>query len=103
LTTHRSIPEASATLATEPVLSVLPTAVRQVLRRCHWYIHHVDPFDFRVVGMQLLHKKMYDDLAHGGYDISPMSHISDAVNHTLLHLQTCHPNADHLIKLYKIP
>jgi hypothetical protein len=43
-----------------------------------------------------------DDWTHGGMPVAPILHVSDAVNRTLWHIHTCHPNPEPLILLYKI-
>jgi hypothetical protein len=47
-------------------------------------------------------EKLSDDWLHGGLPVAPVLHLSDAVNRTLWHLHTCHPNPQHLVLFSKI-
>jgi hypothetical protein len=58
--------------------------------------------DCRFFVLHTINDAIADDIAHGGSTHFPILHVTDAVNRTLWHLPTCHPNPGRLIKLSKI-
>jgi hypothetical protein len=58
--------------------------------------------DCRSSVLHAIHDDIADDMTHGGTMPFPVLHVTEAVNRTLWHLRTCHPNPDRLIKLSKI-
>jgi hypothetical protein len=76
--------------------------MHQVLRLCHHHYYPVLPRDWGAGILHLLCETISDDLTHAGHDPSQVLHVSYAVNRTLWHLHTCHPNAKRLVLLSNI-
>jgi hypothetical protein len=98
----RSISIDTAALASAPLSGDLDQAVHQVYQVCTRLAHHVSMVDCRPSVLHAIHDEIADDMTHGGTMPFPVLHVTDAVNQTLWHLRTCHPNPDRLIKLSKI-
>jgi hypothetical protein len=60
------------------------------------------PADCRFAMFQVFGEKLSDDWTHGGTPNAPVMHVSDVVNRTLWHMQTCHPNPARLVLLSKL-
>jgi hypothetical protein len=76
--------------------------MHQVVRFCRRSDPTIDALICSTGVMHLVHETFADDITHAGCDRSLILHISDAVNQTLRHLHTCHPNPARLIQLSKI-
>jgi hypothetical protein len=98
----RSISVDTAALASAPLSGDLDQAMHQVYQVCTRLEHHVSMVDCRSSVLHAIHDDIANDMTHGGTMPFPVLHVTDAVNRTLWHLRTCHPNPDRLIKLSKI-
>jgi hypothetical protein len=58
--------------------------------------------DCRSPVLHTIHDPIANDMTHRDSTPFPVLHVTDAVNRTLWHLRTCHPNPDRLIKISKI-
>jgi hypothetical protein len=79
-------------------------AVQQILRLVHLAGIEPQPSanDCRHGMFQLVVDTISDDATHGGLPAKPVIHVSDAVNRTLWHTRTCHPNLERLVLLSKM-
>jgi hypothetical protein len=79
-------------------------AVHQILRLVHLAGIEPQPSenDCRLGMFQLVVDTISDDSTHGGLPANSVLHVSDAVNRTLWHTRTCHPNPERLVLLSKM-
>jgi hypothetical protein len=98
----RPIPIGSQDLAHERLPDHAHTAMHQVLRLCQRFDPAVDALSCSTGVLHLVHETVVDDITHAGCHPSKMCHVSDAVNCTLWHLRTCHPNPVRLVQLSKV-
>jgi hypothetical protein len=79
-------------------------AVHQILRLVHLAGIKPPPSanDCRLGMFQLIVDTISDDSTHGGLPAKPVLHVPDAVNRTLWHTRTCHPNPERLVLLSKM-
>jgi hypothetical protein len=96
------IPTASVTLAHEHLADNVHIAMHQVLHRYQRFDTPVTARDCGVGVLQLIQETITDDLIHADDAPSTMFHVNDAVNRTLWHLRTCHPNPARLVHLSNI-
>jgi hypothetical protein len=80
----------------------LCTAVHQVLRLCQRSDIQVNFRCCSTAILQLVQVTISDEMTHGNTSPSPIFHVRDAVNRTIWHLRTCHPNPARLVQLSKI-
>jgi hypothetical protein len=74
-------------------------AVHQVLSLAHSSVRlsQPSPDDCLAAVIQVFCDQLSDDWLHGVLPVAPVLHVSGAVDRTLWHLRTCHPNPQHLV------
>jgi hypothetical protein len=89
-------------LVNESLYDDVHMAVHQVLRLCQRFDVSVDVRLCSTGVLQFVQETFSDDITHGGTFPSPIFYVRDAVNRTLWHIRTCHPNPARFVQLSKI-